>query len=94
MIEERWTGIGYDVQTEHLPTINPETGQPTIGPDGQPETAQHTTLILIHAAGTPDPRIIRIPFTEETRQELIRKLTGGIIIPGNGNTPHLPFGSV
>lgn len=90
LIEERWVGIGYNVETEHLPQTD-EHGNVLHDARGLPKTLEHTTLILIlnEPAGQ---RIVRIPFQEEARQDLIRKLTGGIIVPPNGNGPHLPFG--
>jgi hypothetical protein len=89
IIEERWMGIGYDVITEHLPQTD-ERGRPMHDGKGLPITLEHTTLVLI--CPMPDgQRIVRIPFREEARQQLIQKLTGGIVIPTNG-APHLPFG--
>lgn len=89
IIEERWMGIGYDVIAEHLP-VTDEQGRVIHDAHGLPKTLEHTTLVLI----LNDPgaqRVVRIPFQDEARQELIRKLTGGIIVP-KGNGAHLPFG--
>lgn len=91
LIEERWVGIGFDVITEHLPQQD-ERGNIIHDATGLPKTVEHTTLVLI--LNEPGgQRVVRIPFQEESRQELIRKLTGGVIVPnGNGGVPHLPFG--
>lgn len=83
-IEERWVGIGYDVVTEHLP-IGDDQGRLIHDEHGLPKTVEHTTLVIF--LPLPDgQRVIRIPFAPEARQELVRKLTGGIVI-ANGHPP-------
>lgn len=58
---------------------------------GHPKTVDVWTLQLIDQAGG---RELLISFTNEVKDELVKQLTGGIVvIPANGNpTAHLPFG--
>lgn len=82
VIEERWIGVGYDIVTEHLQVAGAD-GQPLFDGKGLPKTMPHTTLVFIH--NEPGVQVVvRIPFTEEAKQELVKKLTGGILIPANG----------
>ena len=92
LIEEKWVGIGFDITIEQTPKTHPANGQPLYDENGLPLTEEVTTLVLI--VPLPDgQRIIRIPFSPESKQELLRKLTGGIVVPnGNISAPHLPFG--
>ena len=81
-IQETWVGIGFDVVVEHLPVAD-ERGNVVHDAHGLPKTQEHTTLLLIvNEAGVQ--RVVRVPFAGEAKAELIRKLTGGIIV-ANGN---------
>lgn len=81
LVEERWVGIGFDVVEEQGPVV--ENGQPMFDGLGQPKMQQLTTLVLVVAL--PDgQRIVRIPFEQATKNELVRKLTCGIVI-ANGH---------
>ncbi len=87
IIEERWMGIGFDVVTENLQKTDPKDGQPLFDGHGLPQLEEFTTLVLI--LPSPDTqRVIKIPFSPESKQELLRKLTGGIVVP-NGNHPNI-----
>lgn len=82
IIEERWVGVGFDVITEHLQVA--KDGQPLHDSNGLPKTMEHTTLVFV--INLPDgQRIVRIPFTPEGKQELVSKLTGGIVIPNGAH---------
>lgn len=91
LVEERWVGVGFDVVVEQLPVAD-ERGNVIHDALGVPKTEEHTTLVLI----LNDPgcqRIVRVPFGADAKQTLLKKLTGGIIVAGNGGTAtHLPFG--
>lgn len=87
LVEERWLSVSYDVIVEQLP-IGDEQGRPLVDETGQPKTLEHTTLVFIHQL--PDgQRIVRVPFTPEAKTELVRKLTGGIVV-ANGRPPVPP----
>lgn len=78
------TKSGWSLKT------NPETGE---------EKATHTLGVQVHSIDTPartlvlivplpdGQRVIRVPFNREAKTELIRQLTGGIVVPSNGHTP-------
>ena len=85
MVEERWVGIGYDVVREHLP-VGDEQGRPVHDARGLPKTVEHTTLVLfVNEPGVQ--RVVRVPFTDDARAGLVRKLTGGIVVAANGDGP-------
>lgn len=84
IIEERWVGVGYQVITEHLAVTDPN-GNVVHDAAGLPKTQEHRTLVFI--LPMPDgQRVVRVPFTLEAKDELVRQLTGGIVI-ANGHTP-------
>jgi hypothetical protein len=86
MIEERWVGIGFDVVTEHLPVAD-DQGRPVHDQFGLPKLTETPTLVLIVPLADGQ-RVVRIPFAGDAKQELVRKLTGGIVVPAsNGGLP-------
>lgn len=88
LIEERWHAVAFDVAFERLPAAGPD-GMPIHDAHGLPKTVDAATLVFQHPPG-PDGTvlIVRIPFVEEAKQELLRKLTGGVIVPAvNGGPP-------
>lgn len=56
------------------------------GENGDPEVFDMWTIVMTDR-GTGDQH--RISFTRDTRDELIRQLTGGIVLAG-GELPRLP----
>ena len=83
LIEERWVGIGFDVVVEQLPVAD-DRGNVIHDALGVPKTQESSTLVLIlQEPGVQ--RVVRIPFMAESKAELLRKLTGGVIVPANGS---------
>lgn len=81
-VQETWLGIGFDVVVERLPVAD-ERGNVVHDAHGLPKTQEHSTLVLIlNEPGVQ--RVVRVPFAGEAKAELIRKLTGGIVV-ANGN---------
>jgi hypothetical protein len=92
IVEERWMGVGFAAYTEHLPVVDPADGQVVRDSHGLPRTIEHLTLQFQHnnpVTGQPE-LIVRIPFAPEAKQELLRQITGGIVVPGNGGVPAAP----
>jgi hypothetical protein len=61
---------------------------------GQAEVLDLWTLVLVDGQSRD---VIKISFTRDTRDELVRKLTDGIILAGGGfplGGPHLADGSL
>lgn len=83
VIEERWSGIGFDVIQEEIQVAD-EMGRLQHNPDGTPVKEPHTTLVFLLVGQAGPTRVVKVPFNEESRQQLIAKLTGGIIVPRNG----------
>lgn len=77
-IEERWWNVGFAVEEETVPR--------SVDGNGDVDTMQLTVLVLVHD-GADGRHTIRVPFEPETKQRLVRLLTGGVVLP-----PHLPFG--
>ena len=75
-------GVGFAAYTEHLPVVGPD-GQVIHDAHGVPKTIEHLTLQFQHVnpvTGQPE-LIVRIPFAPEAKQELLRQITGGIVVP-------------
>ena len=84
--EERWVGVAFSARTEQLPLADPKDGQPLHNADGSPKTAEHTILTFTHLNPFGQPElIVHVPFDQNAKQELLRQLTGGIVVPTNGS---------
>jgi len=76
-------GIGFDVVVENLQLAD-DRGRPRTDDRGLPLFQAHTTIVLIR--NHPDGQhILKIPLNDEAKKELIKKLTGGVIVPPNSS---------
>jgi len=82
LVQETWVGVGFDVVSESVP-VTDERGNVVHDAHGLPKMQQQTTLVFVMPR--PDGQtVVRVPFNEDGRLELLRKLTGGIVV-ANGN---------
>lgn len=85
VVEETWVGVAFEVVQEQLPRGDGNGGV-QLDEQLQPVMQDMTTLVFSNV--TPDGRhTIKVPFDPNSKTELIRKLTGGIVVPTNGNHP-------
>lgn len=79
IVEERWLGVGWDVVHEQVHAAG-QDGLPLVDEHGLPVTVPHTTLVFVLNEPPHAQRVVRVPFADEARRELVTKLTGGIVV--------------
>lgn len=75
--EEVLLGYQFAVTTRKVPDFDPKDGQPIFARDGEPKLVDQTFVVLMDPA---TGHKISIPLTDESRRELARQLSGGIVV--------------
>lgn len=89
-VEERWAISKFNVITEELPLAD-NRGRAVHDALGAPKMETYTSLVFVlNEPGCH--RTILIPLTDDGRKELVRMLTGGIVVPTPGSNDILAGG--
>lgn len=85
-VVERWVGCAWAVRSEREQEAGTD-GQPLFDEHGLPKMVDLTTLVFV--SNEPGAQVIvEVPFTQDKRGDLVKALTGGIIVPtANGHGP-------
>jgi len=72
---------GYSFQVQHLEAqeVDPKNGQPLFNGDGSPKMVERIMLVFIDEQIFGKHAVV-VPLTGENRDELVRQLTGGVVI--------------
>lgn len=83
-VTERWVGCGWAVRQEQEQAVG-QDGQPLFDGSGLPKMVDLTTLVFV--SNEPGAAfVLEVPFTDDKRADLVKALTGGIIVPtANGH---------
>lgn len=76
--QERLLGYGFQVIKETVPQIDEGDGQIIHGANGQPKTTEETVIVFVDPVSA---HRVDVPLSEEARGEMVKQLTGGIVLP-------------
>ena len=77
-------GYAFNVVRGERPVVDPKDGQVVRDRDGQPRIEEATLIVFV------DPQTahtVIVPLSEVARLELIRQLTGGVVVANGGRGP-------
>ena len=82
--QETLLAYQFSVQRGEEQEVDQRDGQPLFNGDGSPRMVASTRLIFVCPA---TGHVVIVPLPEAAREELVRQLTGGIVVAGaNGGT--------
>lgn len=86
---EELAGWRFAVADTAALDIDPDTGQPRLDDTGQPQTIPAKLLVFFEPVESGPNQVtmgdqVKVMLTEDAKNELIRQLTGGIVI-SNGH---------
>lgn len=79
--QDRLLGYQFQVVVEHVPKAD-ERGNVIHNGNGEPKTEEMRTLVLQDPATGHQ---VAVPLSLDARDELVRQLTGGLIVPTGGS---------
>lgn len=91
LVMERWEGAVMAIGREKGTRANPD-GTPQTDPVTGEQFEVELWVLQFTMDFPGERRVISVPIEDAARQELIKQLTGGVILTPNGMPPHLPFG--